>query len=52
MNFPTNIDVGFNLENIGMVIGKNIGVVIGKNISVAFAVVENELHLKSKMVAS
>jgi hypothetical protein len=44
MNFPTNIDVGFNLENIG--------VVIGKNISVAFAIVESKLHLKSKMVAS
>jgi hypothetical protein len=44
MNFPTSIDVCFNLENIG--------VVIGKNINVAFAIVESELHLKSKMVAS
>ncbi len=44
MNFPTSIDVGFNL--------KNIGVVIGKNINVTFAIVESKLHLKSKMVAS
>ncbi len=44
MNLPTNIDVGFNLENIG--------VVIGKNINATFIVVESELHLKSKMVTS